>query len=139
EVDEVALPVERDARRLDPLEDLHLERLPARAEEADRLLARHLLPLERIRGLRDLPHDLFDLHEVVRCERLGFREVVVEAVLDRGTDRDAHGREQALHRLSHDVRGRMAQSGERRRNAVEVAGELEVTMFLRTWWSGRPS
>ena len=133
EVDEVALPVERDARRRDPFEDLHLERLTALAEEADRFLTRHLLPLERIRGLRDLPHDLFDLHEVFRCERLGFREVVVEAVLDRRTDRDAHGREQTLHRLSHDVRGRMTQRRERRGIAVEVAGQLEVTIFFRQW------
>src|SRR5882724_11562923 len=80
EVDEVPLPVERDARSLEPLEDLDLERLVALAEEADRLLARHLLPLERIRALHDLPHDLFDLREVFGRERLGFGEVVVEAV-----------------------------------------------------------
>src|SRR5207244_6053480 len=44
EVDEVALPVERDARRLDPLEDLRLERLTALAQQAARVPTRHRLP-----------------------------------------------------------------------------------------------
>src|SRR5438093_2540684 len=64
EVDEVALPVERHAGSVDALEDLDLERLAALAEEADRLVARHLLPLEGMVRPGDLPHDLLDLHEV---------------------------------------------------------------------------
>src|SRR5262249_59547531 len=58
EIDEVTLAVERHARSVDSLEDLDLERLAALAEESDRVLARHLLALERMIGLRDLPHDL---------------------------------------------------------------------------------
>jgi hypothetical protein len=93
----------------------------------------HLLPLEREVGLRDLLHDLFDLREVFRSERLRFGEVVVEAVLDRRTDRDANRGKEPLHGLRHDVRRGMPQGRERRRIAVEVAGQLEVTIFFRQW------
>src|SRR5207247_10841147 len=65
EIDEVALAIERHARGGDPLEDLDLERLVALPEEADRVLARPLLPLEGMIRLRVLPHDLLDLHEVI--------------------------------------------------------------------------
>ena len=133
EIDEIALAVERHARRVEALEDLDLERLVALAEEADRLLARHLLPLEGMVRLRDLAHDFLDLDEVLRRERLRFREVVVEAVLDRGADGDAHRGEEPLHRLRHHVRRGVAQDGERRGIAVEIAGQLEVSIFFRQW------
>jgi hypothetical protein len=35
--------------------------------------------------------------------------------------------------LRHDVRRGMPQGRERRRIAVEVAGQLEVTIFFRQW------
>ena len=133
EIDEIALAVERHPGCLEPLEDLDLERLVALAEEANRLLAVHLLPLERGVRLRDLPHDLFDLREVFGRKRFRLREVIVEAVLDRGADRHAHRGEEALHGLRHDVRRRMAQRRQRRRIAVEIAGQLEVTIFFRQW------
>src|SRR6266446_4812526 len=133
EVDEVALAVERHARGVDAFEDLDLVGLAPLAEERYRLGPRELPALERMVRGRDLAHDRFDLHEVVRRERLGLREVVVEPVLDRGTDRHLHAGEQARHRLGHDVRGGVAQRRERRGIAVELAGQLEVSLFFRQW------
>src|SRR5712692_9062319 len=133
EVDELALPVERHPGRVEPLEDLDLVGLAALAEEADRLLARELLALERIVRLRDLAHDGLDLLEVLGRERLRLREIVVEAVFDRGTDRHLHAGEQALHRLGHHVRGGVPEGRERRGIAVELAGQLEMAFFFRQW------
>jgi len=131
EVDELPLAVERHARGVDPLEDLDLVGLGALAEEADGVRTAHLLALEGIVGLRDLAHDRFDPREVLGCEGLGLPEVVVEAVLDRGPDRELHGGKEALHGLGHDVRGGMAERRERRGIAVELAGQLEVALFFR--------
>ena len=131
QVDEVALPVERHAVGGDALEDLDLEALPTPPEEGDRLRARHLLPLERDVGLADHAHLVLDAREVLRGERLALGEVVVEAILDGGADGHLHVGEQPLHRLRHHVRGGVAQRGQRRRIAVEVAGQLEVSLFFR--------
>ena len=133
EVDEVALPVERHPRGVEALEDLDLVGLAAFAEEGDRLLARKLLALERIVRADDVAHGGFDLREVLGRERLGLREVVVEAVLDRGPDGHLHAGEEPLHGLSHDVRGGMPEGRERRGIAVELAGQLEVALFFRQW------
>src|SRR2546425_6293844 len=78
-------------------------------------------------------YDLLDLHEVLGCERFRLGEVVVEAVVDRGANRDLDRREEAPHRLGHDVRGGMTQCRERRGIAVEVAGQLEMSLFFRQW------
>ena len=71
------------------------------------------------------------LREILGRERLGLGEVVVEAVLDRGTDRHLHVGEQPLHGLRHHVRGGVPQRRERRRIAVELAGQLEMSIFFR--------
>jgi hypothetical protein len=131
EVDEVPLAVERHPIVPDALEDLHLVGLAPLAEEGDRLGPAHLAALEGQVGLRDVAHDRLDLREVVRREGLGPREVVVEAVLDGGPDGHAHVGEQPLHGLGHDVRGGMPQRGQRRRVAVELARQLEVSVFFR--------
>ena len=62
-------------------------------------------------GLHDLAHLVFDAREIVVGERLAVREieVVVEAVGDRGADRDLRAREQPGDRLGHHVRGRVPQ------------------------------
>ena len=130
EVDEVALRVERHRRRGDALEDLDLVTLAAPSEELDRLRARHLLALERQVGFHDLAHDLLDLGEVLRREWRRAVEVVVEAVLDGGADGDFHLGKQSLHGLGHDVRGGVTEGRERRRVAVELAGQPEMTIFL---------
>ena len=58
-------------------------------------------------------HALFDLHQVFRCERFLAREIVVETVFDRRTDRDLGAGIEFLHRLRHDVRGIVTQQFER--------------------------
>jgi hypothetical protein len=130
QVDEVTLPVERDAVVADALEDLHLERLAALAEVCDGVGARHLLALERQVGLGDRPHRVLDAHEIVRREGLGLGEVVVEAVLDGGPDRHAHVGEELLHGLRHHVGRGVPEGGQRLGRAVEVTRQDEVTVFF---------
>ena len=130
EIDEVTLCVERHRLRVEALEDLDLEALAALAEERDRLRARQLLALERQVGLRDHAHLVLDAREILGRERLRLGEVVIEAVLDGGADGDLHLGKQALHSLGHDVRGGVTEGCERRRVAVELAGQPEMTIFL---------
>jgi hypothetical protein len=47
-----------------------------------------------------------------------------------GTNGDPDLGEELLHRLGHDVRGRVAQGWQRLRGAVEFPGQLEVTIFF---------
>jgi hypothetical protein len=49
-------------------------------------------------------HALLDALEILGRERCAAREVVVKAVLDRGSDRDLSFGIQLLHGLGHDVR-----------------------------------
>ena len=130
EIDELPLLVDRHARSIERFQDLHLERLAPLPEEADRLATVHLPPLERETGRDDVAHAGLDLGQVLRRERRGPGEVVVEAVLDGGADRQLDVRVQAFHRLSHDVRSGVPERGERRRIAVELAGQLEVSVFF---------
>jgi hypothetical protein len=78
----------------------------------------------------DLPHRRLDALEVFRGERRGLQEIVVEAVLDGGTDGDPDLGEELLHRLRHDVRGRVAQGGQGLGEAVEFPSQLEMTIFF---------
>ena len=94
-------------------------------------LAAHLLPLEGQVGLGHGAHLVLDPREILRRERCAAGKVVVEAVLDGRTDRQLDLGEQALHRLGHHVRGGVTQRGERRRVAVELAGQLEMSLFFR--------
>jgi hypothetical protein len=68
-------------------------------------------------------HHLLDLAQVVVGEAAaGLVEVVIEAVVDRGTDGDLGAGEEALHRVGHDVRGRVADDRTRRtRSAMGFA------------------
>ena len=130
EILKLALPVERDEVGVDPLEDLHLEGLAALAEEADRLGSRQLASHEGQVGPDELAHQGFDLREVLGGEGIGLGEVVVEAVLDGGPDRELHVGEQPLDRLRHDVRGRVAQRRQRRRITVKPSREAQVPVFF---------
>src|SRR5262249_13381955 len=87
QIDEITLAVERHGGRVDPAQDLHLERLAPFLEEPDRRLARHLLADEWMIGRYDLAHGALDLLEIRWRERRRLGEVVVEAVLDGGSDR----------------------------------------------------
>src|SRR5262249_39481941 len=81
-------------------------------------------------GLDDDAHLVLDAREVFGGERLGLGEVVVEAVLDGGTDGDLHAGEQPLHRLSHHVRAGMSQRGQGRWITVALARELDMSVFF---------
>src|SRR5215469_3534641 len=67
---------------------------------------------EQLALLDDLPHLLLDLLQVVRSECRRHIEVVVEAVLNRRPDPELRLRKDALHRLRHDMRSRVAQDVE---------------------------
>ncbi len=115
QIDPVALPVQRDllARRDDVVDDLRLVDLALVLEESDRVVLRHDAALDRQRLGDDLVHLGLDLREVVGRERRLAREVVVETVVDDGTDRDLRVGEQPLRRLREQVRSRMTQDVER--------------------------
>ncbi len=107
----LALTIHRDrfAGRDDVVDDLRLERLADRIEVLDRLFAVPHFAHDRQVGVDDLSHALFDLGEIVCRKRLIAREVVVEAILDRGSDRHLRAGEEFLHRLRKHMRGVMAQ------------------------------
>ena len=83
------------------------------------LLVGHDPAGEALALLDDLAHPRLDGLQVIGGERLGHVEVVVEAVVDRRADAELGLREQLLHGLGHDVRGRVAQDV-----AAVVAGDV---------------
>ena len=70
-------------------------------------------PLDRQVAVDDLGHALLDLREVVGREGLVAHEVVVEAVLRRGAERDLRAGVEFLHRLCQHVRRVVAQQFQR--------------------------
>ena len=88
---------------VDPLDDLAFVRLVG--EDLEALVDRALVADERLVLGDDLAHPTFDPFEVVVAEGgpVGQREVVVEAVLDGGADRELRTREQIEHRLREHV------------------------------------
>ena len=90
------------------VEDLDLERLVALLEERATLCRRELLANERVVGLDRGTHAVLDRGEVVRRQRAGQQEVVVEAVGDCRPDTELSVGEDALYGLGHHVRGRVA-------------------------------
>src|ERR1041385_7998318 len=75
-----ALLVDRNTILGDSFEDLDLVALAHRGEELHGLGLRHLVSRDDEIPRHDLLHLLLDLLEIVRRERLGAHEVVVEAV-----------------------------------------------------------
>ena len=113
EVGELALRIEGDHLVLRQiLNQLHLIVLTLLTEECNRLCTGNLAADKRQILLDDLLHFLFDITKIGIRQLVLHVEIVVEAVLDRRSDRELHValRIQALHRLRHDVRRRMAQS-----------------------------
>ena len=110
QVQEGAVPVQRD--RLHPLialqvlDQLDLVRLVLGAEALDRLVGAGLGSLERLVGLDVRRHPLLDSLQVVlrRANAVRELEVVIEAVLDRGADRDLGAGPEVEHRGRHHVR-----------------------------------
>ena len=124
EVEEGAVAVHRDVVHAlvadQVLDQLDLVVLALAREVVERLAGGPLAALERLVGLDVLAHLLLDARQVVLGEAhaLGEVEVVVEAVLDRGPDRDLGARPQLGDRLGHHVRGVVADEPQ----AVVVAG-----------------
>ena len=128
EVGEGPVPVERDGLDRvggvgilhEVLDQLDLVVLALAPEALDRLGDRHVLALEVLVGLDVLAHLGLDALEVVLGQLGAVREVevVVEAVLDRGADRDLHAGIELHHGGGEHVRGVVADQPE----AVVVAG-----------------
>ena len=105
QVNELALPVEADDGVLrEILNELNLVRLALLLHECDGLRAGQLKTLEREVFLRDLFHLLLDGGQIVRRERLGRIEIVIEPVVDGRPDGELDLRMEALDRLRKHVR-----------------------------------
>ncbi len=125
EVEPFALLVDLEVLALgNRIDQLDLEVLAALPEEVLGLLAAPEFLRERRVLLHDLVHPLLDLGEIVGMERVLLGEVVIEAVLDHGADRDLRLRPQRLHRLRHDVRGVVPDELERFR--VRAGDEFDL-------------
>ena len=112
QVDEAAVAVDADLLVGGKLVDmLELEALVG--EDLLGLLAADDLAHERLVGLDDGGHLLLDGAEVVGRERARQLEVVEEAVLGGGTERDLGAGEQLLDGLGHHMRAGMAHDAER--------------------------
>ena len=108
EVEPVALEIDLD--RLVPgdgVDQLDLEGLALVAEHLFGLFAVPDLLGERLVARDDLAHLLFDRGKIFRRERLVAEEVVIESVLDDGTDRHLRARPQRLHGFGQHMRGIM--------------------------------
>src|SRR6266702_4076312 len=112
----------------DVLHDLDLELLALLLEEADRVVHRDLLALEREVGLDLVGDGLLDLRQVVGGEGLLAGEVVVEAVLHRRSDRDLGVGVEPLHRARQHVRRVMARDLQRLRALRGDDLELRVAV-----------
>ena len=108
EIGKVADRVERDRLALGNVaRQFDFERVVAVAFErftAFDAPAGHLVVL-----FDDLVHALLELGQIVGRERLRAREIVVEPVLDRGSDRGFRLRKEILHRIGKNVRRSMAE------------------------------
>ena len=100
---------------LQVLDQLDLVRLTLGPEALERLLGRDVLAHERLVGIDVLVHLRFDPLEVrvIDDDPLGELEVVVEAVVDRGPDRDLDARVQLEHGGREHMCGVMADQRER--------------------------
>ena len=105
EIDELALPVERDLAMVGQagFDVLDLQALAQVLAELQGLVAVHFDPLERLVFLDDPGHLGLDLGEILFGEPPLGLEIVVEAVLDRGPEGQLHAVEQPHHRPGHDV------------------------------------
>ena len=87
QIDEAVLAIERDLLALgNRCDDFGLVALAQVAEELDRFVARHHLPLDRQIALSDFTHPVLYRREILG-ERALEREVIVEAVLHYRADR----------------------------------------------------
>ena len=113
EIGEVADRVERDRVAFTDVavDDLRFVRIVFVAFQGG--LARDPFARHRIVGRDDLVHALFEAREVVGRKRLAAIEVVIEAVLDRGTDGGLGIGKDVLNGVGQDVGGGVAEGVER--------------------------
>src|SRR5262245_58175451 len=115
EVDEFALPIEAERWiLLQIVVDLFdFVALAQVFHERPRLGGWPLEELERLGVLDDLFHLLFDAREIVLADGSRRIDVVVEAIFQRGAERQLHAGKEAHDGPRHDMRAAMAQHGER--------------------------
>ena len=129
EVVPVAVPVDRDLLAFgDALDQFGLVVLADPVEMRDGLVARPDFAARRQIGLDDLAHLLLDFGEVFGCERHVAREVVVEAVVDRGADGHLRAGVKRLHRHGEDMRRIVPD--EFQRLGVLPGDDAELRVFL---------
>jgi hypothetical protein len=105
QIEPVALLVDLDGLvGRDRVDQFDLEHLAIVAEYLLCLFAGPDLLGERLVARDDLAHLLFDRSKILRRERLVAEEIVIEAVLDRGTDGHLRSRPQRLHRFGQHMR-----------------------------------
>ena len=125
EIDERTVGIRRDDLVVSQLgEPLELERIVG--EQLLRLRASDLIAHERILLGRDLPHLVLERGEILRRERLGDLEVVVESVVDRRTEPDLRVRAQAPDGGRQHVGGGMPEHVERPRVAIREDAEISA-------------
>ncbi len=112
------------------VEDLDLVGLAPSLGDGPRVPERDLAPDEGMIGRDAVAHPRLDGLEIVGRERPGKVEVVVEAVIDGGTDAQLGAGEQVEDRLRHDVRRRVP-------HRVEVAVRAGIEQLLRGAAAGR--
>ena len=105
EIDELALPVERDLAMVGQagFDVLDLQALAQVLAELQGLVAVHFHPLERLVFLDDPGHFGLDLGEILFGKPPLGLEIVVEAVLDRGAKGQLDAVVEPHHRPGHDV------------------------------------
>mmetsp|Transcript_13372 Transcript_13372/g.29493 ORF Transcript_13372/g.29493 Transcript_13372/m.29493 type:complete len:383 (-) Transcript_13372:181-1329(-) len=128
--------IDRDVVGRNGVQNLLFERLVDGGYPRGGLLARHVLAMDRELRLYDLVHRLFDLFQVpvhqlapghgvaLLVHGVGEVKVVVEAVVDPGSDGHLCLRKHLLHGHRHHVRGRVADAEEGR--VVVVRGQLHL-------------
>ena len=122
EIGELALRVEGD-RPVRGVDELDLVVLALLGEEALRLFGAHLLAVPRAPLGELLPDLLLDPLERLVVDRLRELEVVVEAVLDRRSDRDLRSGIEPPNGLGEQVRGRVTEHVERVRVGRVARGQ----------------
>ena len=109
EISETTLIVERQILiGRDRLDNLRLVLLTLITEEGHRLIPRQHRTADRQIGLGQLFHLSLDRLQIFRCKGAFVREIVVETVLDAGTDSHLRFGVELLHRLGHQMRRRVA-------------------------------
>ena len=105
QIEPLALRIDLDGVAFgDRVDELDLVALAHVAEHLLCRLALHGLAGERRVALDDLAHLRFDLRQILGRERFLAREVVIEPILDHGTDGDLRTGIEFLHRLGHHMR-----------------------------------